>query len=65
MDAPVLVRRKCYRSQRKSSKPYCVTTTVVADGTVVVSGCECTVKEGLCNHVLASLRLVDLLKEQV
>ncbi|KAG0416233.1 hypothetical protein HPB47_006594, partial [Ixodes persulcatus] len=55
---------KCYRSQRKLTKPYSVTATVAADCAVGASGCECAAKEGLCNHVLALLRLVALLKGQ-
>lgn len=63
-DTFVTVRGKCYRSQRRTSKPYRVTATVAADGAVMASSCECAAKEGLCNHVLALLRLVVLLKEQ-
>ncbi|CAN8014721.1 unnamed protein product, partial [Ixodes persulcatus] len=64
VEALVLVRGKCFRSQRKSSKPYSVTEKVAADGAVAASSCECAAKEGLCNHVLALLRLVALLKGQ-
>ncbi|KAM7304091.1 uncharacterized protein ISCGN_013991 [Ixodes scapularis] len=60
----VVVRGRCYRSQKKSGRPYGVTATFSEDGSVWASSCECAAKEGLCNHALALLRLVVLLKKQ-
>ncbi|KAG0418304.1 hypothetical protein HPB47_004943 [Ixodes persulcatus] len=60
----VVVRGRCYRSQKKSGRPYGVTATFSEDGSVWASSCECAAKEGLCNHALALLRLVVLLKRQ-
>ncbi|KAG0430299.1 hypothetical protein HPB47_022829 [Ixodes persulcatus] len=64
MDTLVVVRGKCFRSQKKTGKPYCVTSSVVADGTVEDSSCECAAKESLCNHAFALLRLVVVVKGQ-
>ncbi|KAG0411308.1 hypothetical protein HPB47_011563 [Ixodes persulcatus] len=64
MDTLVVVRGKCFRSQKKTGKPYCVTGSVAADGTVEDSSCECAAKESLCNHAFALLRLVVVLKGQ-
>ncbi|KAG0417378.1 hypothetical protein HPB47_005660 [Ixodes persulcatus] len=64
MDTFVVVHGSCFRSQKKTGKPYCTTATFAADGFVEVSSCECTAKEGLCNHALALLQLVALLKGQ-
>lgn len=60
----VVVRGRCYRSQKKSGRPYGVTATFSVDGSVCASSCECAAKEGLCNHALALLRLIVLLKRQ-
>ncbi|KAG0435364.1 hypothetical protein HPB47_018531, partial [Ixodes persulcatus] len=64
MDTLVVVRGKCFRSQKKTGKPYSVTGSIAADGTVEASSCECAAKESLCNHAFALLRLVVLLKGQ-
>ncbi|KAM7282328.1 hypothetical protein ISCGN_002478 [Ixodes scapularis] len=60
----VVVRGRCYRSQRKTGKPYSVSTTIAADGSISECSCQCAAKEGLCNHALALLRLIVLLKGQ-
>ncbi|KAM7312003.1 hypothetical protein ISCGN_008908 [Ixodes scapularis] len=60
----VVVRGRCYRSQRKTGKPYSVSTTIAADGSISECSCQCGAKEGLCNHALALLRLIVLLKGQ-
>ncbi|CAN7996770.1 unnamed protein product [Ixodes hexagonus] len=60
----VVVRGRCYRSQRKTGKPYSVSATIAADGSVSECSCQCAAKEGLCNHALALLRLIVLLKGQ-
>lgn len=59
-----MVRGRCYRSQRKTAKPYSVSTTIAADGSISECSCQCAAKEGLCNHALALLRLIVLLKGQ-
>ncbi|KAG0432268.1 hypothetical protein HPB47_020992 [Ixodes persulcatus] len=64
MDTLVVVRGKCFRSQKKTGKPYSVTGSIAADGTFEASSCECAAKESLCNHAFALLRLVVLLKGQ-
>ncbi|KAG0444351.1 hypothetical protein HPB47_013896 [Ixodes persulcatus] len=63
-DTFVVARGRCFRRQKKTGKPYCTTATFAADGAVDASSCECAAKEGLCNHALALLRLVALLKGQ-
>ncbi|KAG0415782.1 hypothetical protein HPB47_007042 [Ixodes persulcatus] len=60
----VVVRGRCYHSQKMSGRPYGITATFLEDGCVWASSCECAAKEGLCNHVLALLRLIVLLKRQ-
>ncbi|XP_029836300.3 uncharacterized protein LOC115320338 isoform X1 [Ixodes scapularis] len=63
-DTFVVTRGRCFRSQKKTGMPYRTTATFAADGAVDASSCECAAKEGLCNHALALLRLVALLKGQ-
>ncbi|XP_042149302.1 uncharacterized protein LOC121837660 [Ixodes scapularis] len=60
----VVARGQCYASQRKSSKPYRASTTIAADGWVSTSSCHCAAKEGLCNHSLALLQMIALLKKE-
>ncbi|CAN8002839.1 unnamed protein product, partial [Ixodes pacificus] len=60
----VVARGQCYASQRKSSKPYRATATIAADGSVSTSTCHCAAKEGLCNHSLALLQMIALLKKE-
>ncbi|KAH8018835.1 hypothetical protein HPB51_012789 [Rhipicephalus microplus] len=62
----VYARATCYRSQKKSGRPYKVSLALKSDsGAVADSTCECPAGAGgACSHILAALRLLVLLKQK-
>ncbi|KAH7980195.1 hypothetical protein HPB49_013731 [Dermacentor silvarum] len=61
----VLVKCVCFRSQRKSSKPYDVHLRLKSCGSVALSKCQCAAgTSGGCSHILAALKLLLLLKSR-
>lgn len=62
----VYARATCYRSQKKSGRPYKVSLALKSDsGAVADSACECPAGAGgACSHILAALRLLVLLKQK-
>ncbi|XP_077523424.1 uncharacterized protein LOC144134375, partial [Amblyomma americanum] len=56
----------CFRSQKKSGRPYYVQMSFhITTGVPRTTACECPAgKSGACSHVLAAVRLLALLKEQ-
>lgn len=55
----------CFRSQRKSSKPYDVHLRLKSCGSVALSKCQCAAgTSGGCSHILAALKLLLLLKSR-
>ncbi|XP_077517211.1 uncharacterized protein LOC144128037 [Amblyomma americanum] len=62
----VHVHYTCFRSQKKSGRPYNVQISFhITTGVPRSTACECPAgKSGACSHVLAAVRLLALLKEQ-
>ncbi|XP_077535926.1 uncharacterized protein LOC144148223 [Haemaphysalis longicornis] len=61
----VHVKCKCFRSQKKTSKPYEVDVVLGPGGTVTKATCQCPAgKSGACSHSRAALNLLALLKQQ-
>ncbi|KAH7977989.1 hypothetical protein HPB49_004123 [Dermacentor silvarum] len=62
----VHVHCTCFRSQKKSGRPYNVQLSVhSATGVPRTTTCECPAgKSGACSHILAAVRLLALLKQQ-
>ncbi|KAH7959136.1 hypothetical protein HPB49_008648 [Dermacentor silvarum] len=62
----VHVHCTCFRSQKKSGRPYNVQLSVQsATGVPRTTTCECPAgKSGACSHILAAVRLLALLKQQ-
>ncbi|KAL1444715.1 hypothetical protein MTO96_045430 [Rhipicephalus appendiculatus] len=62
----VYARATCYRSQKKSGRPYTVSLALKSDsGAVADTTCECPAGAGgACSHILAALRLLVLLKQK-
>lgn len=60
----VMIKCTCYRSQRKTSKPYTVSVKLDASGAVKSVACQCAAGlSGACSHGVASLKLLVTLKE--
>ncbi|KAL1418437.1 hypothetical protein MTO96_042964 [Rhipicephalus appendiculatus] len=62
----VHVHSTCFRSQKKTGRPYNVQLSFnAATGVPRTTACECPAgKSGACSHVLAAVRLLALLKQQ-
>ncbi|KAM7282672.1 uncharacterized protein ISCGN_002796 [Ixodes scapularis] len=59
----VLIKASCFRSQRKTATPYQVVCDIQQSGDVRDANCECAAgKSGACNHSLAVLKLLALLR---
>ncbi|CAN7998184.1 unnamed protein product, partial [Ixodes hexagonus] len=59
----VLIKASCFRSQRKAAKPYQVLCDIQQSGDIRDANCECAAgKNGVCNHSLAALKLLALLR---
>ncbi|CAN7998290.1 unnamed protein product, partial [Ixodes hexagonus] len=60
----VHIKCTCYRSQKKTSKPYQVHCVLAASGSLRTSTCQCPAgASGVCSHSMATLKLVLLLKD--
>ncbi|KAL1485903.1 hypothetical protein MTO96_047175, partial [Rhipicephalus appendiculatus] len=61
----VYARATCFRSQKKAGKPYKVCLAIKSSsGTVADATCECPAgASGACSHILATVRLIALLKK--
>ncbi|KAM7312312.1 uncharacterized protein ISCGN_009217 [Ixodes scapularis] len=61
--AKVCVKASCFRSQKKNSRPYQVSCGILYSGLVCNASCECAAgTSGVCNHSLALLKLLALLR---
>lgn len=59
----MLIKASCFRSQTKTSTPFQVVCDIQQNGDVRDANCECAVgKSGACNHSLAVLKLLALLR---
>lgn len=59
----VHAKASCFRSQKKAAKPYQVSVNLLQSGVVKGADCECAAgKSGACNHSLALLKLLALLR---
>ncbi|KAH6946654.1 hypothetical protein HPB50_014405 [Hyalomma asiaticum] len=65
-EGTVYARATCFRSQRKAGKPYKVYLAIKSSsGVVTHASCECPAgASGACSHILATVRLIALLKKK-
>ncbi|KAL1436393.1 hypothetical protein MTO96_049753 [Rhipicephalus appendiculatus] len=62
----VYARATCFRSQKKAGKPYKVYLAInSSSGAVTDATCDCPAgTSGACSHILATVRLIALLKKK-
>lgn len=56
------MKAACYRSKKKTSKPYSVIAAIDDQGAIVDGNCECAAGMVACNHLMGVLRTVSLLQ---